>query len=663
MFSSLTPIVLRFSIAVLLVTLLSRFSILWMFGNMQEYASNEVWHFLFLSIRFDLKLIATLLLVFVYIPAIFYLGTGKRVILQIEKYFLWLLFNIVLIFSFIDYGYYLFFGNAIDPLFFGIINDGTIAVIQSLFGDSRLVLIFFATVLTLLIVNVWIYKKMQNVSHEITVSTQLKKDYLKLFVIILGLFVLARGSVGTFPLTKKSVSTIENTFLSDLTMNALWHFYYAYKDSKRYNFKVTSTKILMQAGVKNEKELLRKSGYSVEHPLLSHTEKNDFLENNKPHVIFVLQEGWSTQIAEGDDEDNNLLGAFAKHAQEDHFYKSFFSNAYGTNPTIEALLLNSFIPDLSQSYGMKTSFALSSILPFKKKGYETLFLSGGTSTWRNHKNFWMLQGFDNYIGRATIESYYNVKCDNPWGVYEEYLFKYLKKTITKAVESDKPSFTFVLTTNNHPPVKIPEAYRNQKFDLEKLGFDENDELHANMLKGYHYQLNAFGEFLTWLKSSKFKDNVIVVSTGDHILKGYDNYFPIEMQYLKYAVPVYFYLPERYDKLKTISNSMVGSHNDIFPTLFHLALSHVAYYHLGTPLMQKEKMSAIGWHKQKRFVVDEGVIFNQKLYPWEKSKKRYLLKDIAQPLDKTRQQQVQHIHYQRILRKYLLTKAYEKSKDE
>jgi phosphoglycerol transferase MdoB-like AlkP superfamily enzyme len=59
--------------------------------------------------------------------------------------------------------------------------------------------------------------------------------------------------------------------------------------------------------------------------------------------------------------------------------------------------------------------------------------------------------------------------------------------------------------------------------MKKFGFDEDDKQHYTQLLGYHYQTNAFGRFLTWLKKSKYKDDVIIAATGDHILKGYDNY--------------------------------------------------------------------------------------------------------------------------------------------
>ena len=133
-----------------------------------------------------------------------------------------------------------------------------------------------------------------------------------------------------------------------------------------------------------------------------------------PHVVFVLMEGWSSHIALEHGDDNPVLGAFGRHAQEDHFFTHLFANTFATNSTIESLLVNSPVSPLSQSVARSTSFRLSNLLPFKRKGYRTAYVSGGYASWRNHDNFWPRQGFDRYIGRSEIEDLYEVEArDHP----------------------------------------------------------------------------------------------------------------------------------------------------------------------------------------------------------------------------------------------------------
>jgi len=652
---------LAMKVALFLIVLfvLTRIAIVWYFGEVELYSSMEILETFRMGFRFDIKFIATILLLFIYIPALLFIYLGKNIFLNIIKKIIFIVLFIIITFSFIDFGYYLFFGNEIDLLFFGIIDDGTSAVIQSLLGDSRLVII-------LIVATVFLLGYVKYYSTYFSIQVKEKKDfsyikvYILLFMIIVFMGILARGSFDTFPLRKKTINTIENSFLSNAVLNPMWHMYYAYRDLKRDNFSMSSKKILKKAKVNSIAELLEKSGYSDKNPLKILSQKNKMLEEKPPHIIFVLKEGWSTQIALDQSKENDVFGEFAKHANEDYLFKSFFSNAYGTNNTIEELLLNSPIKGVSQSSAKETAFSFSSILPFKKHGYRTLFLSGGTSTWRNHNRFWIKQGFDKYLGRATIEKYFHTTCDNTWGAYDQLLFKYLQKTLAEGDKSGKPSFTFVLTTNNHPPVDLPEAYKSPKFNLEKIGLDPDDTVRYNMLRGYNYQTNALGEFLTWLKASKLKDKVIVVATGDHVLKGFANYNSSKMQYLKYAVPTYFYVPKQYDTLSKVSKDIVGSHNDIFPTLYELSLSSTEYYNFGTPLMFKDEKNAFGWNEQNCFIFQDGVVDNKmKFFPWKENTtpRKYLQKE-ASLLKKNKEDRISIKHSQIWLQKYFLTKEYE-----
>ena len=477
------------------------------------------------------------------------------------------------------------------------------------------------------------------------------------------LFVLARGTLSTFPLSRRNAIVTDNSFLNTLAFGPFWDLYYANHDRVENDFKLTTKKILKNIKAHNEEELKSRAGYSDTDPLLVHTKKDIFLEKHPPHVIFVQQEGWSTEVALLHDDENNILGEFAKHGEEDYLYESFFSNAYGTSPTLNNLLLNSPISGLSQSRAAKVSFSTSSVLPFKARGYSTTFLSGGSSSWRNHNIFWPRQGFDRYIGRTTIEDHFNYKCNNPWGVYEEYTYEYLKKILAEDIESGKPSFTFVLTTNNHGPIMLPDSFKRPKYNMKKMGFDANDKQHYTQLIGYMYQTDAFGKFLTWLKSSKYKDDVIVVATGDHILKGFANHNSPKQQYLKYAVLTYFYLPQKYDKLKDIPKDIVGSHNDLFPTLYELSLSDTEYYNFGQPIMYKNHKNAFGWQESNTFLYDEGVVTSSmNLLKWDKTKQqRSLLNPKKETPTKYMKESIEKTKNQVLLKKYILVKEYEATK--
>jgi phosphoglycerol transferase MdoB-like AlkP superfamily enzyme len=181
-----------------------------------------------------------------------------------------------------------------------------------------------------------------------------------------------------------------------------------------------------------------------------------------------------------------------------------------------------------------------------------------------------------------------------------------------------------------------------------------------MLSGFNYQSNAFGNFLTWLKNSKLKNNIIVVATGDHILKGFENYNNSQKIYAKYSVPAYFYIPKRYDKLKNTNTNIAASHVDLFPTLFELSLSNAKYHQFGTALMNKKISNSYGWIENKAFILKNGIINTQtkKYHPFTKNN---LVSSDGYDLTKNQKNILSQEKYRTLLKEFLLYQDKENTK--
>ena len=659
LFSKINSYAFIFTSITLLFLMLVRFVGLFIFGDLDVIRSNIsiLDNFALVGLRFDLRVVGVVLILLVYLPFIFLFWLKKQ-----QFYLTWVKvsLSVLLIFimsvSFIDIGYLMFFGTPIDILIFGLLQDDTVAVIESGVTDPFLIgVALVAPVVMYFLVRLFL-KKSRELLNRKPLSFIPRRSWLFIFLFPV-LFIAARGGIGTFSLSLKNSSVSSNSFINSLTQNAVFHLKYANKNRKENNFSKSSDKILEEAQVKTIKDLELKAGFDVKHPLRRITPKNALLEKKPPHVVFVLMEGWSSHIALSDSDAVPVLGNFRQHAKEDYFLPHFFSNQNGTNPSVEALLLNSPLTPVGQSSAYKTVFSMSNVLPFKEKGYQTQFLSGGYSSWRNHDVFWPTQGFDEYIGRSIIEEKYHVKADNPWGVYDEYVFRYLEEELPK---KHVPSFTFVLTTNNHPPVRLPPDYKPPDFDPREMGFTKNIDHKKVVLSAYEYQTNAFGDFLTWLKSSTVKDDVIVVAVGDHPLRGFDDYTKPEKQYQRFSVPVYLYLPSQYDALKqrqkALVNQLYGSHVDLFPTLFELSLSEANYYQFGTPIMQKTINDSYGWNYKKAFLTKEGFVDSGtlQLYSWREDS-NMLLNSKAAPITDKHRKFLEQEKYRVWLKEWLLYK--------
>lgn len=652
-------LLLAFVLLSLCILVLPRVLTLLIFGDFDELAlhQSEVAAMMFLGLRFDLKIVAILLLVFYWLPMVL---IGWR--LKPEKFHRYLssvlVYSLVilLLLGFIELGYWLFFGGPIDVLIFGFFEDDTLAILATIFADWRLLGLTVAFI-TLVVCIFRLFWHQSRLSSNVT---RLPKKHVVLihFLLLLVLVSVGRGSLGSFPLRVSNASVGSNSFINSLVLGSVFNLKNAYQDRRDSGINSTTSDVLMLAKVKDIKELEFLSGYNDDKSLI----KTTSLKNGRlPHVVFVLAEGWSTEIALGQSDSNQVLGELAKHIREDHFYRYFFSNAYGTNPSVEAVLLNSPITPLSQSPAVQTKFSTSNVLPFKRAGYRTIYISGGDSSWRNHEKFWPSQGFDSYVGRAAIEQHYPMMAsDNPWGVYEENLFAYVQEEISKAEADGQPLFAFVMTTNNHPPVHLPKTYVAPPLDPSIYGFSATDQEKLHVLSGYHYQTDQLGKFVSWIKSGSLQDKVIVAATGDHILKGFSEYNTIARSYLRYSVPAYFYVPNDYDLLRSVPDTVVGSHQDIFPTLFELALSESDYYQFGTPLMAKNTQSDYGWVNQHSFLFSEGVVDKKTntLYEWA-DVQQVLLTSQGKPPSIEQLEKIDLEKYRELLREWYILSDYEK----
>ena len=636
-----------FMIISLLLLTVERSLILLFILDFKQYNINQIASLYYMGARFDLKVISSLVLIFYFLPALISLIIFKNKTKTIKylNFILILIFLFELLISLTGYGFYHFFGNHIDQLALGIIDDGFINVVKSMLVNPLVInltiILLITTVISLLI----FFKINNNIKANITNKKKLILTMVLLFIL---LFAFSRGSFSTFPLSRKTNQANNDYTLNSLALNSIMNLYYAYKDNKKDIYDFSINKLLKKYSVKNFKELKQKAGYNQDNPLVKTTSKKIL---PPPNIIFILMEGWSSHIALSHSNDNNVLGEFNQHKSQDYFFNNFFSNSYGTNPTIERLILNSPISPLSLSKAKKTTIQTSNILTLKKSGYSTEFISGGNRSWRNIGDFHLLQGFDKFFDRSNIENKINNKSNNPWGVFEEDLFKFTKQRIQT---QNKPFFTFVLTTNNHPPVVLPTNYKSPKFNLKKFNTEYNKKI-KTMLDGYYYQSNELGKFISWFKLSKFAKNTIIVATGDHILKGFDNYNKTAMGYYKYAVPLYLYIPEKYRQ--DLDTKTIGSHLDIFPTLFDLSLSEKNYFSFGSSLINKN--NNYGWTANGGYnvIFPQGIANNSGINKWQK-----IIKLINKNIDELSEKQkkiLQQLPYQEAVAKYLIFKSFNK----
>jgi phosphoglycerol transferase MdoB-like AlkP superfamily enzyme len=170
-------------------------------------------------------------------------------------------------------------------------------------------------------------------------------------------------------------------------------------------------------------------------------------------------------------------------------------------------------------------------------------------------------------------------------VFDEYMYQYAIDYLKE--NTGKPIFLFMLSTTHHPPFMLPDNYKPLAIEVpsslkERLIYDE--EKARLVFSTYQYANNQLGKFISNVKKSSLADKSIIAASGDHNTRDLIHYPATKDQMQQVMVPFYLYLPKHLRKIGEFDSKRYGSHKDIFPTIYHKALSEQLYFDSGNNLL-------------------------------------------------------------------------------
>ncbi len=119
-----------------------------------------------------------------------------------------------------------------------------------------------------------------------------------------------------------------------------------------------------------------------------HTPTNEYLENNKPHIVMTLMEGFGSNVLlEDDAEKNDLLASLRQPFEDDFVFKRFLASTSATIDSMMMMLFHSSNPSISHSSVQKVVMPGSAVMPYKRAGYEVVYITPGNAMWRNLANY------------------------------------------------------------------------------------------------------------------------------------------------------------------------------------------------------------------------------------------------------------------------------------
>lgn len=598
---------LKFSRKILIIYLIQlfifqlfRLALLISFGNYNELIQLklDILEAFWVGFKFDTCVIFYglipvffLFLIFFVIPYKSLISYAKSVLL-FSRIYLKVIFFVLFFILIVDFYFFKFFQTHFSQLVFGIKNDDTWAVLVSVWTDYPIIRIF----LLIAIFNI-VYGKLLNrilfKNINLNLNNRFKGIVISTLIILMFLIGL-RGSLGAFPLRGGDTSVSSNTFVNRLVFNGVFALKNAYSKSEEFNeVDVDIEKMLEYNGFENVESAIVSytntvinEGDNPQEELIKTTPRNQFLDENPPHVVFVLMESMSNHYLDIHSEKTNLLGKLDDQLDDCYVFRNFLSATNVTIHTLENILIGSPKTPISQSKYFSVSLSTSVAKPFKDAYYNTSFITGAKLGWRNVGDFLSRQFFDEVRGYGYLmEKYENAEYFE-WGVHDEFLFNDI---FDKLSNSNKPEFIFALTVSNHTPFYLPEEFVPESIELsdeimKKIRVSKSMAL--KNFKSYQYANNLLGEFIEKVKNSPFADNTIIVATGDHNTHQIFNYTDREL-FLKNSVPFILYVPEKYRPSHKVNLNRFGSHKDIFPTIFNLSLSKKNYLYTGENLLENE----------------------------------------------------------------------------
>jgi hypothetical protein len=479
----------------------------------------------------------------------------------------------------INFGFYGFYGTPISTVVFGFFQDDTKAIVKTIWDGWPVGLYFLA--LAALSILPFAAAKAGAKEDEAPLP---KKRFI--CAAVLGTVLLAliiRGSFGKFPLRHQDYSVSPDVFINATVPGGPASFYEALKGQRALALRGSPDCALKALGFRDAREA------AAAIKAVSSPEEAPAAPAAGDHVVFALMEAMGRDFMEANVPGmNDTLGALAAELPHAAAFHNAVSVTGGTFPSLEGLIFDSPLTPLTQSRYGRQGFPFSKVLPFKKAGYRTVFLTSGPEAWRGIDANFPLQGFDKIIGAAHLKQRYPQAEVTTWGVGDEWMFRYARELIREADRRGEKLFLFMLSTSNHGPHRVPDGVRTKPVNAAALPawiIDPDLPLTTAKLKTYQYAANALGRFVHGLRASPEGRRTLIAATGDHNVR--IKYNPEGLWHHAAGVPILFWLPENLRGLQQQADvNRWASHRDIFPTLSALVLGQAPALHEGRNLFAK-----------------------------------------------------------------------------
>lgn len=477
----------------------------------------------------------------------------------------------------VNFGFYAFYNTPISAQVFGLVQDDTWAIIVTVLKDwpvfSYLFVLAVLTAAPFLVALPFAKRSGDDRS---------TKCFWVIVPVLIALYaVTLRGGIGKFPLRREDMAVSPSKFVTECVPNGAYALYDAFQERKRLLISTDVMTGLKSLGFRSLEEASALLPERHAGPLAG-------MAKGRHVMINIMESMGRDQLDAYRPGVNDSLGRLADAMKDAVFFDQGIAITGGTFSSTEGILFDTPFSPISQSrYGAKR-FDFSKVLPFKAAGYRIIFLTSCTESWRNVNERFPIQGFDEVIGAATLLSHYPQAEQGPWGIGDEWMFKYAEVLLKDADKKGEKLFIVALSSTNHPPHKVPDGHVMNPVDPKQLPADidqSTGEDFALKIQTYQYAADQLGGFIQSLKDSGLREKIVVAATGDHNTRF--KYTGDDNLHRRVGVPILFWLPESLRADAGFAATTWASHRDIFPTMKSLVLGQAPAPQEGRDLFSPE----------------------------------------------------------------------------
>lgn len=316
------------------------------------------------------------------------------------------------------------------------------------------------------------------------------------------------------------------------------------------------------------------------------------------NVVLVICESFSGYKSSVWQNPIDTTPYFAQMSREGVLFDHCYTPHFGTARGVWALLTG--IPDVEATKTATRNPALvdQHVILNDFVGAEKLYFLGGSTSWANVRGLLA----NNVRGlRIYEEDAFRSPRVDVWGISDKSLFLEANAVLAR---EPKPFFAVIQTAGNHRPYTIPKEDRGaftvlqvSPAELAAAGFESNDELNA-----FRYTDFAFRTFIEAARRERYFADTLFVFIGDHGIGGdAGSRFPrswTEQGLTAFHTPLLFYAPGMLEPRRI---SSVASMVDVLPTIAGIA--GIPYHNgsLGRDLLRQEAID--GGASNVAFIID------------------------------------------------------------